>query len=226
MAVPKKSSAKIESLVSTLTERMLGHALLGAFKPKRDSRSHLKFCKYHDDLQAGRLDYSRLISLVSDGDLDAHDVLRTAARKHLKLLSRKPEFPIPPQLLSFIDSELKQKRAAPRKRGGGKKIYFDRDSYIVEMIAWVSRQGLSPTVNPATNDISACAVAAKALVRLGVQATESSIAAIWRQRKIVEEALLQPGESFESALPPTRGRRTRSKCNKEIQDSFGSLDDA
>ena len=58
------------------------------------------------------------------------------------------------------------------------------------MVAWVSQKGMSPTVNPATNDISACAVVAKALVRLGVQATESSIAAIWRQRKLVEEAAL------------------------------------
>lgn len=105
MTVPQKSPEKVESLVSALTERMLGHALLGAFKPNRDSRSHLKFSKYHGDLQAGRLDYSRLISLASEGDLDAHDVLRRAARKHLKLLSRKPGFPIPPQLLSFIDSE-------------------------------------------------------------------------------------------------------------------------
>jgi hypothetical protein len=202
---------------------MLGHACLGAFNAKKDGRSFLKSCKYQDDLRAGLLDYSKLIPLASEGDLDAHDVLRTEARRHLELLSQKPGFPIPPQLLSFIDSELKRKQPATRKRGGDKKTYFDRDSYIIEMVAWVSRQGLSPTINPATDDTSACAVVAKALGRLGVRATESSIAAIWRQRKIVEEALLQTGESFESALPPTRGRRTRSKCTKEIQDSFGSL---
>ena len=120
-------------------------------------------------------------------------MLRTAARRHLKRLSQKPGFPIPPQLLSFIDSELKQKRPAPRKRGGDKKTYFDRDSYIIEMVAWVSRKGLSPTINSATDDISACAVVAKALGRLGVQATESSIAAIWGQRRMIEQ-LLQPGE--------------------------------
>jgi len=204
---------------------MLGHALVGAFRPRRDGRSFLRSCKYQDDLRAGLLDYSKLISLASEGDLDAHDVLRTAARKHLKRLSQKPESPIPPQLLSFIDNELKRKRTAPRKRGGDKKTYFDRDSYIIEMVVWVSRKGLSPTINPATADISGCAMVAKALGRLGVRATESSIAAIWRQRKMIEQ-LLQPGESFESALPPTRGRRIRSKCTKEIQDFFGSLDDA
>lgn len=196
--------------MSTLTTRMLGHARLGAFGPKKDGRSFLKSCKYQDDLRAGLLDYSKLISLASEGDLDAHDVLRRAARKHLKLLSRKPGFPIPPQLLSFIDSELKQKRATPRKRGGDKKTYFDRDSYIVEMIAWVSRQGLSPTVNPATDDVSACAVVAKALGRLRVQATESSIAAIWRQRKMIEHTLLEPGQAFDSALPRRRRRKARS----------------
>ncbi len=201
--------AKIESMVSALTERMRGHALIGAFKPKRDSRSLLRFAKYHDDLQAGRLDYSELMSLVNEGDLDAHDVLRTVARKHLKLLSRKPGFPIPQQLLSFIYSELKQKRAAPSKRGGHKRSYFDRDSYIVEMIAWVSRQGLSPTVNPATDDVSACAVVAKALGRLRVKATESSIAAIWRRRKMIENKLLEPGQAFDSALPARRRRKAR-----------------
>ena len=41
---------------------MLGHALLGAFNPKNDGRSFLKFCKYQDDLRAGLLDYSKLIS--------------------------------------------------------------------------------------------------------------------------------------------------------------------
>ena len=226
MAIPRRTPAEIEALLRTLTERMLGHALVGAFRPRKDGRSFLRSCKYQIDLRAGLLDYSSLISLASEGDLDAHDVVRNETRKHLKRLSQKPGYPIPPQLLSFIDNELKQKRPASRKRGGDKKTYFDRDSYIVEMIAWVSRQGLSPTVNPATDDISACAVVAEALVRLGVKATENSIAAIWGQRKMVEKALLQPGESFESALPPTRGRRTRPKCTKEIRDSFGSSDDA
>jgi hypothetical protein len=226
MAVPGKTPEQIESIVSALTERMRGHALLGAFRARKDGRSYLKFCKYQDELRAGRLDYLRLISLASEGDLDAHDVLQTVARRHLKLLSRKPGFPIPSQLLSFIDSELKQKRAVPRKRGGDKKAYFDRDSYIIEMIAWVSRQGLSPTTNPATEDISACAVVAKALHRLGMQPTESSIAAIWRQRKIVEQTLLEPEQAFDSALLGRRRRKSRSECNREIQDFFGSSGDA
>jgi hypothetical protein len=189
---------------------MRGHALLGAFNPKKDGRSFLKSCKYQDDLRTGLLDYSKLISLAGEGDLDAHDVLRTAARRHLKRLSQNPGFPIPPQLLSFIDSELKQKRAAPRKRGGDKKTYFDRDSYITEMVAWVSQKGLSPTTNPGTDDISACAVVAKALGRLRVKATESSIAAIWRQRRMIEHTLLEPGQAFDSALPGRRRRKARS----------------
>ena len=92
MASPRKTSDQIESLLRTLTERMLGHALLGAFNPKKDGRSFLKFCKYQDDLRAGLLDYSKLISLASEGDLDAHDVLRTAARRHLKQLSQNQGF--------------------------------------------------------------------------------------------------------------------------------------
>ena len=78
------------------------------------------------------------------------------------------------------------------------------------MIAWVSRQGLSPTVNSATDDVSACAVVAKALGRLRVKATESSMAAIWRQRKKIEHTLLEPGQAFDSALPRRRRRKARS----------------
>ena len=92
MAAPRKTPDQIESLIKQLTERMLGHALLGAFNPRKDGRSYLKFCKYQDDLRAGLLDHSKLISLASEGDLDAHDVLRTAARKYLKRFSQKPEF--------------------------------------------------------------------------------------------------------------------------------------
>jgi hypothetical protein len=92
MASPRKTSDQIESLLRTLTERMLGHALLGAFNPKKDGRSFLKFCKYQDDLRAGLLDYSKLISQANEGDLDAHDVLRTAARRHLKQLSQNQGF--------------------------------------------------------------------------------------------------------------------------------------
>ena len=198
----EKPLIRSKSLIKQLTERMLGHALLGAFNPRNDSRSYLKLCKYQDDLRAGLLDHSKLVSLASEGDLDADDVLRTTARKYLKRFSQKPKSAIPPQLFSFIDNVLKQKRPASRKRGGDKRIHFDRGSYIIEMVVWVSRKGLSPTINSATDDISACAVVAKALGRLGVQATESSIAAIWGQRRMIEQ-LLQPGESFESALLPT-----------------------
>jgi hypothetical protein len=174
----------------------------------------LKFWKYQDELRAGRIDHSRLVSLARDGDLDAHDVLQMAARQHLKQLSRKAGFAIPPQLLSFVDIELRRKRATPRRRGSDKRIYFDRDSYIIEMIVWVSRQGLSPTTNPATEEISACAVVAKALGRLGVRAKESSIAAIWRQRKIVEQALLEPGQTLDSTLPGRRRRKARNVIEK------------
>ena len=36
VGVPRKTPAQIEALLSELTERMLGHAILGAFRPRKD----------------------------------------------------------------------------------------------------------------------------------------------------------------------------------------------
>jgi len=180
-----RNPAEIEAIIVELTTMLGLPYRLGGFKPTTD-RKRVNRRLPNDEAQ--------LFGMAQSGDLDAQEALR----RGIEVAFVFGTAPDPDGLRSIALSEIRvsylkwlmrESSASTTKPSRGRvrpKLLQVRNEGIVAAIEWVVGKGIPPTRERATADkgglLSACAIVAEALRRLGLHMTERNIEDIWAHR--------------------------------------------